>query len=85
MNAQTTFGTALLRGVYLAVGTFLFGFLPAWASTDDLKGPIIAGGMSALFALGFRGVAEGRYDAGRAKRVDQRPADVGYVPPQPGV
>ena len=85
MNAQTTFGTALLRGLYLAVGTFLVGFLPAWAATDNLKGPIIAGGMSALFAMGFRGIAEGKYDAGRAAKVDQKPGDVGYVPPQPGV
>ena len=85
MNAQSTFGTALLRGIYTAIGTFLVGFLPAWAATDELKGPMIAGGLSALFVLGFRGGVEGRYDAGRSRNLDQKPGDVGFVPPQPGV
>jgi hypothetical protein len=85
MNRESTFGTALLRGFYLAVGSFLVVALPVWATTDEWKPIVIAGGMAALASLGFRGVAEGMYDANRAKNLDQKPSDVGYKPPQPGV
>lgn len=77
LNAGSTLGTATLRGVYLAVGTFLVGFLPAWAVTDDLKGPLIAGGMSALFALGFRSGIEGLADSNRDNAGTVLPGDVG--------
>lgn len=76
MNTSTTMGTAVLRGAYLAVGTFLVGFLPAYAVTDELKGPLIAGGMAALFALGFRGGLEGGFDANRQAHNEVRSSDV---------
>lgn len=80
LNSGSTLGTAILRGAYLAVGTFLVGFLPAYAATDDLKGPLIAGGMGALFALGFRGGVEGLSDKSRDERGRVLPGDVGQRP-----
>lgn len=85
MNTASTFGTALLRGIYLAIGSGVLTALLVWATTDEWKPVIIAGGVSALTALGFRAGGEGIYDARRAAAVNQKSSDVGYVPPEPGV
>lgn len=77
MNTSTALGTAILRSVYLAIGMFLLAFLPAYAVTDELKGPLIAGGLSALGALGFRGFGEGIFDEHRNATGDAKPSDVG--------
>lgn len=77
MTTDGALGTAFLRSAYLAAGMFLIAFLPAWAVTDDLKGPLIAGGMTALGALGFRGLGEGLFDKHRNATGDLRSADVG--------
>lgn len=82
MNTGTTMGSAVLRSVYLALGSFAVAFLPAWAVTDELKGPIISGGLAALWALGFRGAVEGGFDTSRDAEIAAgnrapRPADVG--------
>ena len=77
MNARTTMGTAILRGLYLAAGSGLLVFLATWATTDELKGPIVAGGISALSALGFRGGIEGKFDAGRDQAGRVLSSDVG--------
>lgn len=85
MNTGTTLSTAILRSVYLAIGSGLLTALGVWATTDEWKPVVIAGGIAALTALGFRGGAEGVFDANRAARLDQKPSDVGFKPPQPGV
>lgn len=77
LNDGSTQGTAILRGAYLAIGSFCFGFFPAWAATDDLKAPLIAGVMTALWAMGFRGGIEGRSDTQRDRRGQVLPGDVG--------
>lgn len=76
MTAGSPLAAAFLRGVYLAIGSFLFAFLPAWAVTDDLKAPLISGGLAALWALGFRGGFEGNFDTNRAANGDLRDSDV---------
>lgn len=77
MNTSTALGTAILRSLYLAIGMFAVAFLPAFAVTDDLKGPLIAGGMSALGALGFRGLGEGIFDERRNAIGKTSSSDVG--------
>lgn len=76
MNLSTPFGTAILRGAYTALGTGGMTFLVTYAAVDDLRGAIVAGGIAALGALGFR-AGEGRYDAKRQAAGDVKPGDVG--------
>ena len=76
MNLASPFGTAILRGAYAAIGTGLMTALVTYAAVDDARGAIVAGGIAALGALGFR-AGEGRYDAGRQARGDVRASDVG--------
>lgn len=80
LTAGSPLATAMLRGVYLALGSFAVAFLPAYAVTDDLKGPLIAGAMAALWALGFQG-GMGQFDANRAARNDIRDSDVPVAAP----
>ena len=77
LNTGSTFGTAVLRGVYLAVGAGGLAFLGAWAATDDLKAPLSAGGIAALTALGFRSGVEGVVDAHRDATGKVLSSDVG--------
>jgi hypothetical protein len=81
MTAGSPIATAILRGAYLATGSGLITFLITWAATDDLKGPIIAGGVAALTALGFRGLGEGSFDTSRAANNDVRDSDVPVAAP----
>lgn len=76
MNIGSTLGTAILRGLYLAIGTGTLTGLLVWATTDDLKPVLVAAGVSALTALGFRGGGEGMYDASRQKAGDVKASDV---------
>jgi len=76
MTAGSPLATAVLRGVYQALGAFLVAFLPAYAVTDDLKGPLISGALAALWALGFRAGVEGGFDSSRASNNDIRDSDV---------
>jgi hypothetical protein len=50
-NAVMT--AAILRGLYVALGTGISTALLVWATTDDWKPVIIAGATSALAALGL--------------------------------
>jgi hypothetical protein len=81
MTGGSPYATAFLRGLYMALGSGLVAFLPAWAVTDDLKAPIISGAMAALFALGFRGGFEGNFDNQRAETNDIRNSDVPVAAP----
>jgi hypothetical protein len=76
-NAGTTMGTAVLRGLYNALGAGAAAFLTSYAVTDDVKGSLIVAGITALGALGFRGAVEGLADVRRDIRGDVRPGDVG--------
>lgn len=76
MNAGGPLATAILRGLYQAAGSGAAVFLITWASTDELKGPLIAGGVAALAALGFRGGVEGTFDRRRNDAGDVRQSDV---------
>lgn len=78
MTLGSPMTTAILRGLYTALGTGAITFLITWASVDEIKGPIIAGAVAALTALGFRAGGEGLYDTKRAARHDVRPGDVGW-------
>lgn len=77
LNFGTPAVTAFMRGLYLAGGTFAVAFLPAYAVTDSLKGPLISGGLGALFALGFRSGVEGVADSRRNDKGQVKPGDVG--------
>lgn len=76
MNAGGPLATAILRGLYQAMGSGAVVFLITWATTDELKGPLIAGGVAALAALGFRGGVEGTFDRKRNNAGDVRQSDV---------
>ena len=76
MNIGSTLGTAILRGLYLAIGTGLLSGLITYSTTDDAKAAIITGLITALGALGFRGGGEGMYDASRQKAGDVKASDV---------
>ena len=80
MNLNSAIGTAILRGAYLAFGSGFLTFLTTWTATDELKAPIIAGGVAALTALGFRGGIEGTFDQKRNATGNVSSSDVG----QPG-
>jgi hypothetical protein len=77
MNAGSTQATAILRGLYLAVGTFAATFLSVWGTTDDLKAAAISAGIVGLGALGFRAGVEGISDSKRDAAGAVLPGDVG--------
>jgi hypothetical protein len=79
-NAVMT--AAILRGLYVALGTGISTALLVWATTDDWKPVIIAGATSALAALGFRGGLEGVYDANRASTGNINAGDVPVASPK---
>lgn len=76
MNTTTTWGTAILRGLYTAILSGLAAGVTAYATTDDEKGAILTGVIAALAALGFRGGIEGTFDSARQDASDVRPSDV---------
>jgi len=78
--------SALLRGAYNAVGTFLVTWLGALAIGVDMRKAAIAGGLAALAVLGFRGGGEGTLDTSRALAVaegkrEPNPGDIQAQPP----
>jgi hypothetical protein len=79
-NAVMT--AAILRGLYVALGTGISTALLVWATTDDWKPVIIAGATSALAALGFRGGFEGVYDSNRASTGNMNAGDVAMASPK---
>jgi len=76
VNIGSTLGTAILRGIYMALGTGLLSGLTTYSTTDDEKAAIITGAITALIALGFRGGGEGLYDANRQRNDDVKASDV---------
>ena len=82
MSTGSTMGTAVLRSAYQAVGSGLAVWLITWGTTDDLRSSLIAGGIAALAALGFRGGFEGGFDANRDAKIaegieEPKSSDVG--------
>lgn len=76
MNLGSPMATAILRGAYTAVVVGLLAFLTAWQTTDQLKGPVTVGLISALSSLGVRGIGEGLYDQHRSAVGNVKPGDV---------
>jgi hypothetical protein len=74
--------SAIIRGLYLAIGTGLSTALLVWATTDELKPILIAGITSGLAVLGFRGGAEGFYDRNRAIEGNMNAGDVAMASPK---
>lgn len=83
---QQTLWTAFVRGfgaVALAFAGAAFTNYMVLDATilpdgDVWKGTVLAGVGAALGAMGWRGGAEGAWDAWRSSRNLQTPADVGY-------
>lgn len=71
MNTRTPQMTAIIRGAYMAAGTFALSFLSLWMVVG-VQAAATAGGIAALGALGFRSL-EGAHDA---RSGAQRAADV---------
>ena len=92
MNVDSTFGTAILRGLYnffctacvagitayLGVAALIQGSLEnaGVSSTDRLVFAILTGLLSGFGALGFRGGIEGLYDANRQENNEVKTSDV---------
>lgn len=90
MNTGSTLGTAILRGAYNALCTFLVVFATNYLALrgdldrgDSLEVSALVAAIAAMGVLGFRAGIEGRFDAGRSARAAQEPSDVGYIPPHP--
>ncbi len=76
MNTSNPMTTAIMRGLYTAVGSGLItGLMAAQQGLDD-RGAIIVGAIAGLFALGFRGGIEGTFDQHRNTTGDVRASDV---------
>lgn len=73
--------TAMLRALYQAIGQAALVGLLTWATTDETKTIVVASGVAALTALGFRGGIEGAFDANRARHNDVRDSDVPVAAP----
>lgn len=73
-SAQTR--AAIIRGAYLAAGTFLSAFLSALLMDDDVRKAAIVAGVAAFAVLGFRGGVEGGYDTYRQNHGIVKDADV---------
>lgn len=65
-NAPEVLQSALVRGLYNALGVAFVTFLVIYGPTDDLRLALISAGVAGLGALGFRAGGEGGYDAHRA-------------------
>ena len=73
--------TAIMRGLYTALGTGISTALLTWAATDDIKTIVIASVGAALTVLGFRGGGEGLYDRNRANTGNMNAGDVPMASP----
>ena len=76
LNSGGPLQTAIIRSAYQAIGSGLLVFLITWGASDELKSPLIAAGVAALGALGFRGLFEGSFDQARDSAGDVKPSDV---------
>lgn len=78
MNIGSTLGTAILRGIYMAIGAAAGAAVPVYAVVDTppWKPVIVAAAGAALVALGFRAGGEGLYDAERQRNDDVKASDV---------
>jgi hypothetical protein len=74
--------SAIIRGLYTALGTGVSTALLTWATTDDVKTIVIASVGAALTVLGFRGGAEGFYDRNRAITGNMNAGDVAMESPK---
>jgi hypothetical protein len=71
--------SALIRALIIAVLSGVATALTTWATTDELKPIIIAGGTAFLTPLIARFGGEGTYDTRRQRLGDVRPGDVGAI------
>jgi LytS/YehU family sensor histidine kinase len=76
MNTSSTFTTAILRGVYVAVVVGLIAGLSAYKVDHQTTSDIITGLLAGLGALGIRGGVEGVVDANRQAKGAVSPSDV---------
>jgi len=79
VNTNSTFSTALLRGLYVAVVVGLIAGLTVLQQSANTRNAIITGLLSFLGALGVRGGIEGVSDSARQKSGNVSNSDV-----QPG-
>ena len=84
MNTGSTFTTAIIRGLYVAIVTGLLAGLTALQLGQSDRDAVITGLVAGLTALGVRGGVEGAYDgarqaAGDVKASDVQPANHGGV------
>lgn len=75
-NTNSTFSTALLRGLYVAVVVGLIAGLTVLQQSSDTRNAIITGLLSFLGALGVRAGIEGTVDAARQGNGQVSPSDV---------
>jgi len=68
LNTNAPLFIAILRGAYTAAGAGALMFLTVLSASSDMKVALIAGGIAALVALGFRGGVEGVIDQRRANK-----------------
>jgi len=78
-NTNSTFSTALLRGLYVAVVVGLIAGLTVYQQSNNGRNAIITGALSFLGALGVRGGLEGSVDSKRQSAGNVSNSDV-----QPG-
>jgi hypothetical protein len=81
LNTSSTFSTALLRGIYVALVSGAIAGLTLYQQTDDEKAAVITGILTALSALAMRGGLEGVVDNNRQKEGDVKTSDVQGIPP----
>lgn len=79
MNLKGTLSTAALRGFWQAVVQFGGMTFLTYQMVDDWTDALVAGGLAAFLALGFRGGVEGVFDQSRQIAGDVKQSDV-----QPG-
>jgi hypothetical protein len=82
MNTSSTFTTAILRGVYVAVVVGLIAGLSAYKVDHQTTSDIITGLLAGLGALGIRGGVEGVVDANRKARSARATCRRTDAPPQ---
>lgn len=77
MNTQSTFTTALLRSLYLAVIAGCTAGLTAFNTTNNnTRAALITGALAALAVIGGRGGIEGTIDSARQGNGQVAPSDV---------
>lgn len=67
---------ALLRGLYLAIGTFGSTFVSALLMDSNMNKAALVAAVAAFSVLGFRGGVEGAYDTNRDRNNQRIPGDV---------